>query len=79
LPLALSLPTEIIYRLVLFFITFKFIVLGVVLNDFTINFKTYSIISKLFFFYIVLDIAYTIFKLTFQYSELGIKFVWDII
>ena len=79
LPLALSLPTEIIYRLVLFFITFKFIVLGVVLNDFTKNFKTYSIFSRLFFIYIILDIAYTIFKSIFQYSELGKKFVWDII
>tara|TARA_B100001027_G_C16193661_1_gene297233 strand:- start:633 stop:905 length:273 start_codon:yes stop_codon:yes gene_type:complete len=78
LPTALALPTELLTRMVLFFISLKFIVLGLILYNFFKNFYTKNLLTRVITLIIILDIAYSFLKSIFIYnSKLGNLFVWD--
>jgi hypothetical protein len=78
IPTANILPTEIFYRITLFFTLFNFLILSFILHNLTINFLTNSLIYKLVYFYLIFDITYLLIKSIFIFDDLlGNKFIWD--
>ena len=78
MPIALSTPTELIYRLVLHLKTFGFLVLAYVIYDSIVNFKSLNIFIRIGVGYLVFDSIYMLLKSIFSYDEkLGFLFVWD--
>lgn len=78
-PLSLSAPMELIYRLVLYFKTFGFLVLAYLIYDSITNFKSLNIYIKIGVKILILDSIYMLLKSIFTYDEkLGFLFIWDI-
>jgi hypothetical protein len=78
LPSSELIEVELFYRLALFFITFKFIVIGVILYNFSKQFRKLKLIDTIFYILIVLDIFYLIMRTILIYSkETGNQFIWD--
>ncbi|MEC9302825.1 MAG: EpsG family protein [Bacteroidota bacterium] len=77
-PTALTLPTEIFYRLCLFFLSFKFIILSVIFYDLFNNFRKINIFVRTFVLFVLSDSIYLLLKTIFNYSsEFGYLFIWD--
>ena len=78
IPMALTLPTELFYRLCLYFLSFKFIILSFILYEYFNKSSKFNFMSKAFIFIIFLDSIYLLVKTIVNYStELGYQFVWD--
>ena len=78
MPSALTLPTELFYRLCLYFVTFKFIVLSIIFYEFFNKKSKYNFLSRAFILILLFDSIYLLSKTIFNYSiELGNHFIWD--
>lgn len=78
MPTALALPTELLYRLCLYFVTFKFIVLSIIFYEFFNKKSKYNYLSRAFILILLLDSIYLLYNTIFNYSiELGNHFIWD--
>ena len=78
LPIARSAPTELLYRLSMYFTTFFYIVLGVILYDMMIRYVKLSLMERFVFAYLVVDQLYLISKTIYIYGDVGTLFIWDI-
>jgi len=80
MPTALTLPTEVFYRLCLYFLSFKFFVLSFIFYEKFNKLSKFNLLSVAIINIVFLDSIYLLFKTIFVYSsELGNQFVWDII
>lgn len=78
MPTALTLPTEMFYRLCIYFISFKFFALGFIFYDFFYKKNKFNYLSWALILIILLDSIYLISKTIFNYSiQLGNQFIWD--
>lgn len=78
-PIAIEAPTEVIYRITLYFTMFSFMVTAFILYDMQRNFKSLNILKRFIFGFLIFDSVYLILKSTYTYSEVwGNLFIWDI-
>lgn len=81
LPFALSLPTEMFYRLALYFISFKFLVLAIILYYNLNRFSKLNILVRTLFIFCIFDQSYLLIKTigVFQLndSQFLLQFIWD--
>lgn len=78
MPTALTLPTEVFYRLCLYFLSFKFFVLSIIFYEYFNKLSKLNYLSRAIILIVFLDSIYLLAKTIFIYSsELGNQFVWD--
>lgn len=78
MPTALTLPTEMFYRLCIYFVSFKFFVLSIIFYEFFNKKSKYNYLSRAFILIILSDSIYLLSKTIFNYSiKLGNQFIWD--